>query len=120
MRAAQQQQDWERFPPPAIHISRFHNSEERFVALGFARSLVLSPGVNSSVTVGFRLTPDLYDKVRFLTDPAISHVIINETCERCPLPDCDERAAPPILLAAEQQKQARYQQLQKLRLRLST
>ncbi|MCA9970933.1 MAG: ImmA/IrrE family metallo-endopeptidase [Anaerolineales bacterium] len=110
MRAAQAAGDaWERFPLPGIHVSRFVNGTDQFVALGFVRSLVLSPGVNSSVTLGFRLTPDLPQTVRFLNDPAIPHEIINETCERCPLTaaECSVRAAPPTVLQAQQRRQAR-------------
>ncbi|MCB8983792.1 MAG: helix-turn-helix domain-containing protein [Ardenticatenaceae bacterium] len=106
----------DRFPPPDVHISRFLNSEDRYVAFGFARSLVLSPGVNSSVTVGFRLTPDLDRTVHFVTDPAIPHVIINETCERCPLApeECLVRAAPPLTLDAEQENAARKSALNRV------
>ncbi|MEZ4643215.1 MAG: XRE family transcriptional regulator [Chloroflexota bacterium] len=114
IRAAQETGEWERFPPPDIHISRFYNSTDQFVALGFARSLLLTSGVNSSVTVGFRLTPDLYNKIRFLNDPAIAHVTINETCERCPLLDCEVRAAPPTVLEAEQAKERRQLALQQV------
>ncbi|NHZ72559.1 MAG: XRE family transcriptional regulator, partial [Aquificales bacterium] len=97
------------FPPPDVHISRYLESEEQYLAFGYARSLLLSPGVNSSVTVGFRMTPDLSRTVKFLDDPAIPHVVINETCERCPLPEaeCQVRVAPPLRLRAEQAKAAR-------------
>ncbi len=114
IKAHQAQGGGEPFPPPDIHISRFVEGEEQFVAMGFARSLVLSPGVYSSVTVGFRLTPDLPKQVRFLADPAIHHETINETCERCPLMDCAVRAAPPLVLEAEQAKEKRQQALQQV------
>lgn len=32
------------FPPPEVHISRFLDSNDRYLAFGFARSLILSPG----------------------------------------------------------------------------
>jgi hypothetical protein len=106
----------DRFPPPAVHIQRFLNSEARYLVFGFARSLVLSPGVNSSVTVGFRLTSDAERIIRFVDDPAIPHVVVNETCERCPISpeECQVRAAPPTLLEAEQTESARKQALDRL------
>ncbi|RMG93309.1 MAG: XRE family transcriptional regulator [Chloroflexi bacterium] len=87
-----------------VQISEFLESQERFLCLGFARPLVLSPNVNSSVIVGFRVTPDLKQVVRFLDDPAIPHVIIHETCERCPLTEaqCQVRAAEPTQLREAQ------------------
>jgi len=116
MAERQQAGSTDRFPPPDVHISRFLNSDDRYVAFGFARSLVLSPGVNSSVTVGFRLTPELDRTVRFVTDPTIPHVIINETCERCPLTpeECTVRAAPPLTLEAEQDNAARKSALNRV------
>ena len=106
----------DRFPPPEVHISRFLDSNERYLAFGFARSLILSPGVNSSVTVGFRLTPDLDRTVRFVVDPTIAQVIINETCERCPMKpaECEVRAAPPVTLENEQDNLARKKALNRL------
>lgn len=101
------------FPPPDVHISRYLESEERYLAFGYARSLLLTPDVSSSVTVGFRITPNLSRTVKFLDDPAIPHVIINETCERCPLTEaeCQVRVAPPTNLQAKEAKKARKKAL---------
>ncbi|PIE82404.1 MAG: XRE family transcriptional regulator [Chloroflexi bacterium] len=101
------------FPPPDVHISRYLESEECYLAFGYARSLLLSPGVHSSVTVGFRITPDLSRTVKFLDDPAIAHAIINETCERCPLTqeECQVRVAPSTNLQAKETKMARKKAL---------
>ncbi|MGB4869431.1 MAG: hypothetical protein WBP47_05250, partial [Candidatus Promineifilaceae bacterium] len=106
----------DRFPPPEVHISRFLDSDDRYLAFGFVRSLILSPGVNSSVTVGFRLTPDLDRTVRFVTDPTIAQVVINETCERCPLKpaECQVRAAPPVTLENEQDNLTRKKALDRV------
>jgi len=116
MKAEQESGHWEKFPPPGIHMSRFVNSEERFLAIGFARSLVLSPGVNSSVTVGFRVTPKLRDVIHFLDDEAIPREIINETCERCPLTpsECRVRAAEPTILYEKQKKRERQETLARI------
>jgi transcriptional regulator with XRE-family HTH domain len=102
-----------KFPPPDVHISRYLESEERYLAFGYARSLLLSPGVSSSVTVGFRMTPDLSRTVKFVDDPAIPHVVINETCERCPLTaeECHVRVAPPTKMLAKEAKRARKKAL---------
>jgi len=83
----------------------------------FSRPLVLSPNVNSSVLVGFRVDAELRRVVRFLDDPAIPRAYINETCERCPLTavQCDDRAAPPTILEAQEQATARRLALSKLR-----
>jgi predicted transcriptional regulator/DNA-binding XRE family transcriptional regulator len=48
-----------------------------------------------SVTVGLRCDEALREQFTFLADPALPVRVVNETCERCPLADCLERAAPP-------------------------
>ena len=31
--------------------------------------------------------------------------IVNETCERCPIPDCEVRSAPPVEIERQQRQQ---------------
>jgi hypothetical protein len=59
-----------------------------------------------TVGVGCRVDSELKNTIRFAQDPTIPQVIINETCERCPLTaeQCRERAVEPTILW-EQQKQ---------------
>jgi hypothetical protein len=40
-------------------------------------------------------------------DPAINTVEVNTTCERCPITDCQERAAEPIIVI----KREKYQRI---------
>jgi transcriptional regulator with XRE-family HTH domain len=90
-------------PLVGIQISEFLESQERFLSFGFARPLALAPNVGSSVIVGFRVTPDLKETIRFVEDHSIPSMIINETCERCPLTEdqCRVRGAEPAILYAE-------------------
>ena len=105
--------------PVGIQISEFLESHERFLCLGFGRRMVLSPGISSSVVVGFRIDAELRKTVRFLDDPDIPHEIIHETCERCPLTpeQCTVRAAPPAILNARREQMARKLALSQLQLR---
>ncbi len=97
-------------------ISEFLDSKDRFLSFGFARPLALDPEMGSSVVIGFRLTPDLRQVIRFVEDPSISVVIINETCERCPLTadQCTVRGAEPTILQAEKRKAEREAALRQL------
>jgi len=109
----------EAFEQPAVtaQISEFLKSRDRFFSFGFARPMVLAPGVNSSVAVGFRVDAELQETIGFLKDPAIPAIVINETCERCPLTaeQCTVRAAEPVVLEAEQKKTARRLALDQLK-----
>ena len=81
-------------------VSRFVDSDVRYLCIAMARRLTLNPSATSSVSLGFRCDDDFQRVVRFAKDPRIKSLDIDGTCERCPLaPDeCRERAAPPLLL----------------------
>jgi transcriptional regulator with XRE-family HTH domain len=105
--------------PVGVQISEFLETRDRFLCMGFGRRMVLSPGIASSVIVGFRIDEELRHTIRFLDDPAIPRAIIHETCERCPLtPDqCVERAAPPAILEARRNRIAQKLALNQLQTR---
>ena len=108
-------------PLVGVQISEFFESRDRFVSFGFARPLALSPGVGSSVVVGFQVSPDLGQTIKFIEDPAIPVTVINETCERCPLSNeqCKVRASAPTILQTEQAKTERNSALSQLIAELS-
>ncbi len=97
-------------------ISEFLESKERFLTFGFARPLALAPHVSSSAVIGFRLTSDLRQVIRFVEDPTIAAFIIHETCERCPLSadQCSVRSAEPSILRTEKQRTKREATLRQL------
>jgi len=81
-------------------LSRFVESDAKYLCIAMARRLTLNPSATSSVSLGFRCDEDFERAVKFAKDPRITRLDIDGTCERCPLaPDeCRERAAPPLLL----------------------
>ncbi len=103
--------------PVGVQVSEFLETGEKFLCLGFGRPMVLTPGVSSSVIIGFRVDAELHKAIRFLDDPDIPRTIIHETCERCPLrPDqCAVRAAPPAILMARREQTARKIALNQLK-----
>jgi hypothetical protein len=107
--------------PVGAQISEFLESQDKFLCLGFGRRMVLSPGVWSSVVIGFRVDGDLHQVIRFVDDPDIPRDIIHETCERCPLrlEQCTLRAAPPTILNARREQTSRKLALSQLQTRHS-
>ncbi|MEL6442770.1 MAG: XRE family transcriptional regulator [Bacteroidota bacterium] len=87
-------------PPPVVRAQRvrFVNDAAEFFAIAVARPLALKPGVNSVVSLGFRIDADFKRVVRWWDDPDVPVSKVNLTCERCPLNDCAVRAAPPTVL----------------------
>ncbi len=97
--------------------SRFPGGDEYF-SLSMATPQPLSPGVNSCVTLGFLMNEKFKETVRFWNDSAIPDREVNETCERCGLLDCLERAVEPRILRRDEQRARRNAALKDLVARL--
>lgn len=103
-------------PIVGVQRSRFLDSADEYFCIALARPLVLTPGVLTSVTLGFALDEACQQTIRFWDDPAIPQTEINETCERCRLSAaaCRDRAVPPRIYDDEQARAARKQVLAQL------
>ncbi|MCP3930438.1 MAG: helix-turn-helix domain-containing protein [Bacteroidetes bacterium] len=88
--------------------SAYFGTEDEYLCLTIARTGYPAPENNVSVTLGLLINPHLQQSVRFLNDPAIPKRIVNKTCERCPIEDCQERAASPKIV----EKKQRWQRVQ--------
>ncbi|KAA9338288.1 helix-turn-helix domain-containing protein [Hymenobacter busanensis] len=84
--------------------SRYWGTTDEYLCLTIARSD--ASGHTTSVTVGLPIDQNLRQKVAFLDDEAIPTRWVNETCERCSIPDCEVRAAPPVVINKQLQRQA--------------
>ncbi|RSK24297.1 helix-turn-helix domain-containing protein [Hymenobacter metallilatus] len=83
--------------------SLYPNGDE-YLCLTLARAgSATEPAV--SVTVGLLCDDNLRQKIRFLDDSAIVLKEVNETCERCTIPNCEVRAAAPIEIERRQRQQ---------------
>ncbi|NUQ45541.1 MAG: helix-turn-helix domain-containing protein [Phycisphaerae bacterium] len=94
-----------------IQRSTFIDSEAEFITISLVRPLVLSEKTNSCVTIGFLIDSEFKKRVRFHDDPSIPTAQVNETCERCSLKDCRERAAEPQLYEKQKKLEMREQAL---------
>ena len=103
-------------PVIGAQISNFMNSDAQFFCIAAAVPQTLNPAAGISLTLGFRVTPQLRRKVKFLDDPAIARDNLNETCERCPSSpaECAQRAAAPMLAQAKAREAERERTLQRL------
>lgn len=95
-------------------ISRYFGTDDAYFCITLARPAYPAPDKNVSVTIGILLDDDLRQKVRFLKDPAISVREVNNTCERCPIGDCEERAAPPVVVHSKNRRKKVQQRLREL------
>ncbi len=78
--------------------SKYFGTEDEYFALTLARPGNPNSGLNVSVTIGILIDDDLEKRIKFLNDPSISSRIVNKTCQRCPIEDCEDRAAPATII----------------------
>jgi hypothetical protein len=103
-------------PLVAAQRSRFLESDAEFFVITVARSLALTEGTNSSISLGFLINEAFKKTVRFWDDAAVPRLEVNETCERCGLTEaqCRDRVAPPMIYRKQQEQKIREKVLQQL------
>ncbi|MBB4080379.1 hypothetical protein GGR28_003013 [Lewinella aquimaris] len=94
--------------------SKYYGTDDEYLCITLARSDYPRPGKNVSVTLGLLITDELHKQVAFLDDPAIPRVVVNTTCERCPIMDCSVRAAPPVVVDNRERYRAMREALRAL------
>ncbi|WP_340153995.1 XRE family transcriptional regulator [uncultured Marivirga sp.] len=89
-----------------VQRSQYVDSDNEYLIISLAKPSNKNIGQNSSVSIGLLISPQMKRKVKFHNDPVIPVRIVNETCETCPLYDCQERAAPAHIYEESQQLNA--------------
>ena len=77
-------------------ISEFVVSKKKYFCISVGNSNAPINKNYSSVTLGFLLNDNFKKQISFWNDPAIKTKEVNDTCERCAIEDCKERAINPI------------------------
>jgi len=95
-----------------IQRSQYYGTENEYICISFARPLALNSDTNSCITLGLMDNDTLRKNVNFIGNTDIKTRVVNESCERCPIPDCEERAAEPSISRLDQKKREREEALQ--------
>lgn len=106
-------------PIAGAQHSAYVNSKNEYLCFSIARANAPTPNSNVSVTIGLLLNDELKKKVNFWNDPNITSRQVSATCERCPLTDCQERAAPPHVLRENERLDNKEEALRNLYQELS-
>ena len=73
-------------PLVGVQYSKLLNDESPgFLDIGLALPQPLDPSVNISLAISLEVDDKLVKTVRFVRDRTIPQVLVNGTCERCPL-----------------------------------
>ena len=113
----QRSQKRRRTPPAArakAQVSSYWKTPNRYLCLSIAKSNESNPAESISVTVGFLVDSKLKKQIHFLNDPDLVTQTVHTTCERCAIPDCHERVAPPLIIEQEEHKVAVEQALDRI------
>lgn len=79
-------------------ISKYWETDNEYLCLSIGKVDRNNANRVVSVTIGLLVNDQLRKEVGFLNDPNLSIKIVNTTCEQCSMPDCEARAAPPVVL----------------------
>lgn len=78
-----------------IQVSNYWGTNNEYLCLSYAK-IDENTGQGVSVTLGLMVNDKLRRIIRFLGDPDLPKSTVNTTCERCSMPNCEFRAAPPM------------------------
>lgn len=79
-------------------ISQYWESPNAYMCIALAKTEHFGTPNHSSVTLGLLINDRLRQIFRFLNDPVLTVFQVNTTCERCSMPDCEQRVAAPTAL----------------------
>jgi len=97
----------------AAQRSRFIAQDQAFFNIAVVRPLSLGQNSNTGMTLGFLVDDHFKETAAFWNDPNVPQMDVHETCERCPLTDCQSRVAEPTLHRARQKQHNRENALQR-------
>ncbi|MGF1532923.1 MAG: helix-turn-helix domain-containing protein [Bernardetiaceae bacterium] len=106
-------QNPDKAPVIGIQQSKYLDSGKAYLVLAAARPMFPTQGENCSVSIGFELNEETYQKIKFLDQ--IPEIIVNETCERCTLSSCRVRQFDPVVWERKEQNRRKSKAIKALK-----
>ncbi len=97
-----------------VQLEQFHGTDDEYLCMTIAQPSYPATHKNSSITLGVLIDDKARKAIKFLDDPAIPRKQVHATCERCPIADCNERAAPPVFIQKKERHHLVEERLSKL------
>lgn len=95
-------------PNPGIanaQLSKYWETPNTYLNLSLAKPDFYNPKQSVSVTIGMKVNQQLRSIFNFLDDPALTRKEVHTTCERCSIPNCGARVAPPLVIERQKDRQ---------------
>jgi len=97
-----------------VQKSKYWETDNEYFCLSIAQAKAYEKATPNSITLGLMVTPELRATFNFLKDDQIPQKVVNTTCERCSMPDCDNRVAPPTIIENRNLQLRQAEELNKL------
>jgi XRE family transcriptional regulator, fatty acid utilization regulator len=88
-----------------VQRSKYFGTQDEYLCFTLARFAHVDTNKSMSFTIGILLDAEVKKQILFWNDPNIQQKEVNQTCERCPIQNCAERAAPPTVIFQRQRRQ---------------
>ena len=76
-------------------ISEYWETDKSYFCISISQHEGFHGEGAGSVTLGLMMNEGLKGAFNFIKDPQVKRKMVHTTCERCSMPDCDNRVAPP-------------------------
>jgi XRE family transcriptional regulator, fatty acid utilization regulator len=88
-----------------VQRSKYFGTQDEYLCFTLARFAHANTKKSVSVTIGILLDAEVKKQILFWNDPNIQQKEVNQTCERCPIQNCTERASAPTVIYQRQRRQ---------------
>lgn len=95
-------------------LSHFSDTQARHLILAASNDDPFNPDWRRSVCIGIALHAKQKRKIKFASNNTLKERVVGNTCERCGIEDCKERAAEPIILRQQQKDEAIQERIEKI------
>ena len=85
-----------------VQISNYPEDNMQYLVISSATKDPFKDNYYRSISIGLLINRQLKNKLAFIDDTNIKTIDVGVTCERCAIPNCKERKAPPIELEKEE------------------
>lgn len=94
-------------------ITKYIDTQEEFLLLTLAKPFTPTVGINNSLSLGIKINDHTRETIQFLKDKNIKTKLVNDTCERCEVKNCNVRAIEPFVYQRLKTEEERKEVLKK-------
>ncbi|MEZ4847968.1 MAG: XRE family transcriptional regulator [Bacteroidia bacterium] len=98
-----------------VQRAMFIGTQNEYLTICITRPNSPTPESNVSVSMGIQIDAAAKRRIRFLNNNELPIEMVNETCQKCSLMDCEQRVAPPSVLESAKSQELIQKKLEELK-----